>query len=72
MKGTLYDCVIDKKIKLSGLQMKELVKNINEILERDYNGLIEMNSTKIYNLINRPKCVSKGIRKLLEIEYALI
>tara|TARA_R110000851_G_scaffold87916_1_gene191664 strand:- start:42 stop:254 length:213 start_codon:yes stop_codon:yes gene_type:complete len=69
MKGVKYNCIIDDKIKINGLEMKELIKTINDIINNDYHGLIEMNPTKIYNLINRPKCVSKSIRKIVKVEY---
>ena len=69
MKGVKYNCIIDDKIKINGLEMKELIKTINDIMDNDYHGLIEMNPIKIYNLINRPKTVSKSIRKLFKVEY---
>lgn len=69
MKGIKYNCVIEDKIKLHSLEMNELIKNVNDILEEKYNGLIQVNSTKIYNLIKRPKFVSKNLKKILKVEY---
>ena len=70
MKGVKYNCVIDDKIKLNSLDMNELIKNVNEILEEKYKGLIEVNPTKIYNLIKRPNFVSKNLKKILKVEYS--
>tara|TARA_R110000803_G_scaffold46302_1_gene97269 strand:- start:4329 stop:4553 length:225 start_codon:yes stop_codon:yes gene_type:complete len=69
MKGVKYNCVINDKIKLTSLEMKDLVRSINLFFEEEYDGLIEVNSTKIYNIVNRPKFVSKNLKKLLKIEY---
>lgn len=69
MKGVFYNCIINDKIRLENLGMKELVENINDIFNRDYNGLLKVNPTKIYNLIKRPKLVSKNLKKLLDVSY---
>ena len=69
MKGVFYNCVINDKIRLEKLGMKELVENINDIFNRDYNGLLKVNPTKIYNLIKRPNLVSKNLKRLLCVSY---
>lgn len=71
MKGVFYNCIINDKIRLENLGMKELVENINDIFNRDYNGLLKVNPTKIYNLIKRPKLVSKNLKKLLDVSYVV-
>lgn len=71
MKGVFYNCIINDKIRLENLGMKELVDNINDIFNRDYNGLLKVNPTKIYNLIKRPKLVSKNLKKLLDVSYVV-
>lgn len=71
MKGIKYNCIINEKTKLENLEMKELVENINDIFNRDYNGLLKVNPTKIYNLIKRPKLASKNLKRLLCVSYVV-
>ncbi len=70
MKGVKYNCILDSKYNFEGLLMCELVEILNDKFNQEYNGLIKVNSTKIYNLIKRPKTVSKNLRNLLIVEYA--
>lgn len=70
MKGVKYNCILDSKFNFEGLLMSELVQILNDKFDSDYNGLIKVNSNKIYNLIKRPKTVSKNLRNLLIVEYA--
>ena len=69
MKGVKYNCIIDDKIKLEDLSMSDLIENINLIFKKDYNGLLIVNPTKIYNLIKRPKLASKNLKRLLVVSY---
>tara|TARA_Y100000114_G_C11748832_1_gene323107 strand:- start:449 stop:667 length:219 start_codon:yes stop_codon:yes gene_type:complete len=70
MKGVKYNCIINDKVRLEGLEMSSLCENINKYSEENYNGLIEVTPNKIYNLIKRPKLVSKNLKKLLKVEYS--
>jgi len=69
MKGVKYNCVLDEKYKFEGLTMIQLIDNLNDTFEKDYNGLISVTRNKVYNLINRPKLASKNLKKLIKIEY---
>ena len=70
MKKVNYNCVIENDLKIEGLNMKDLCEAINKHFEEKYNGLITVNPTKIYNLINRPKMASKNLKKLLTVSYS--
>jgi len=69
MKGVKYNCIIDDSTSIQNMDMKTIVIKINEILNEKYNGLLTVNSNKIYNLINRPKLASKNLKKILKVEY---
>jgi len=70
MKKVNYNCEIENEIKFEGLKMAELCEAINEYFKEKYNGLISVNPTKIYNLINRPKMASKQLKKILKVSYS--
>ena len=72
MKGVKYNCILDSKFNFEGLLMSELVESLNKKFEEEYNGLIKVSPNKIYNLIKRPKSVSKNLKNLLVVEYATI
>ena len=69
MRGVKYNVVLDEKYKFEGLTMNQLIENLNDTFEKDYNGLMTVSRNKIYNLINRPKLASKNLKKLIKIEY---
>lgn len=69
MRGVKYNVVLDEKYKFEGLTMNQLIENLNNTFEKDYNGLMTVSRNKIYNLINRPKLASKNLKKLIKIEY---
>ena len=70
MKGVKYNCILDSKYNFEGLLMSELVETLNKKFEEEYNGLIKVSPNKIYNLIKRPKSVSKNLKNLLVVEYS--
>ena len=70
MKGVKYNCILDSKYNFEGLLMSELVETLNKKFEEEYNGLIKVSPNKIYNLIKRPKSVSKNLKTLLVVEYS--
>ena len=70
MNGVKYNCVLDTKFNYEGLLMNELVDILNEKFKEEYNGLITITPNKIYNLIKRPKSVSKNLKNLLVVEYS--
>jgi len=70
MKKVNYNCEIENDLKIEGLKMAELCEAINKYFEEKYNGLIYVNPTKIYNLINRPKMASKQLKKILKVSYS--
>lgn len=72
MKGVKYNCILDSKFNFEGLLMSELVESLNKKFDEDYNGLIKVSPNKIYNLIKRPKSVSKNLKNLLVVTYATI
>lgn len=72
MKGVKYNCILDSKYNFEGLLMSELVETLNKKFEEEYNGLIKVSPNKIYNLIKRPKSVSKNLKNLLVVEYSTI
>ena len=72
MKGVKYNCILDSKYNFEGLLMSELVDTLNKKFEEEYNGLIKVSPNKIYNLIKRPKSVSKNLKNLLVVEYSTI
>ncbi len=72
MKGVKYNCILDSKYNFEGLLMSELVETLNKKFDEEYNGLIKVSPNKIYNLIKRPKSVSKNLKNLLVVEYSTI
>lgn len=69
MKGVKYNVILDDKYKFEGLDMPQLIENLNKTFEKDYNGLITVSRNKVYNLIKRPHLASKNLKKLIKIEY---
>tara|TARA_Y100000361_G_C11058866_1_gene289353 strand:- start:13 stop:237 length:225 start_codon:yes stop_codon:yes gene_type:complete len=67
-KGVYYNFSIENE-SYKKKTMNETVDIINDILQNNFRGLLSVNPTKIYNMLKRPKLVSKNLKNLITISY---